>query len=311
MGTHKRLIVSATGFPGTTETLRFIHEGYAEPLKALAQLAGNFVILSGCEVVGTSLTRGVTSGFVVISGEILPFVGQNFPITTTYDQIMSMSITVVEDVQEAIYDVDNNGDGQLDSLPAYATKHVAFGSNGLMNLTLDSFTRLKTIEQLSSFELPNGVVVDPNYLAFTHQMLEKLNGIEFGAEVNVQADWANASPGSDAYIQNKPFNDIVCDFGIRQMLNPHPFNQDPPAHVWNNENQNYANIIPPVGYSTTHLIGFMASLAVVSFAGIVDNNDVLFCRYRVDHTNNRVRVWGSNSEHRHPAFVHYFALYKK
>jgi hypothetical protein len=32
----------------------------------------------------------------------------------------------------------------------------------------------------------------------------KLNGIDTGAEVNVQADWTEANTGSDAFIQNKP-----------------------------------------------------------------------------------------------------------
>ena len=39
---------------------------------------------------------------------------------------------------------------------------------------------------------------------FTDELLEKLNGIEEGAEVNVQSDYTQADTGADDYIKNKP-----------------------------------------------------------------------------------------------------------
>ncbi len=39
---------------------------------------------------------------------------------------------------------------------------------------------------------------------FTDALLTKLNGIQAGAEVNVQADWNVTDSSSDAYIKNKP-----------------------------------------------------------------------------------------------------------
>ena len=39
---------------------------------------------------------------------------------------------------------------------------------------------------------------------YTTAEKEKLSGIEDGAEVNVQADWEEASAGKDEYIENKP-----------------------------------------------------------------------------------------------------------
>ena len=45
---------------------------------------------------------------------------------------------------------------------------------------------------------------------FTTALLNKLNGIEAGAEVNVQADWSVSDTTSDAYIANKPQN-LVTD----------------------------------------------------------------------------------------------------
>jgi hypothetical protein len=45
---------------------------------------------------------------------------------------------------------------------------------------------------------------------FTAEDETKLDGIETGAEVNVQSDWNESDPDSDAYIFNKPtFNNGV------------------------------------------------------------------------------------------------------
>ena len=41
---------------------------------------------------------------------------------------------------------------------------------------------------------------------FTNEYKQKLGGIEAGAEVNVQANWAETNTSSDSYIQNKPGN---------------------------------------------------------------------------------------------------------
>ena len=47
MGLGNKLIVSATGFPGTNKTLRFIQDAFREPLGALAQMAGEKTIITG------------------------------------------------------------------------------------------------------------------------------------------------------------------------------------------------------------------------------------------------------------------------
>ena len=69
MGLGNKLIISATGFPGTNKTWRFVQDAFREPLGALAKLAGDKTILTG--VVNTA---GVVSdGFIVYDGEIIPF----------------------------------------------------------------------------------------------------------------------------------------------------------------------------------------------------------------------------------------------
>ena len=54
---------------------------------------------------------------------------------------------------------------------------------------------------------------------FTTALKDKLDGIEAGAEVNVQADWNEADSSDDAFIKNKPTiptatSDLVNDSGF-------------------------------------------------------------------------------------------------
>lgn len=192
MGTGKRLKVESTGFPGTNKTWRFIQESWREPLEALAKLMGSgALIISGCEI-----NEGVASpGYISYDGVIYYFEGGEVPIT----QAVVIN-TVVEDVE---YDVDIDEDGQRDSLPGYETKTIKFGTSGSIG-NLDDFKRLKTILELSEFELPNGVVIDPTYIKFTAELLNKLNGIEAQAKKNVQTDWNVSNSNSDAFLKNKP-----------------------------------------------------------------------------------------------------------
>lgn len=195
MATGKRINIAASGFPGTNKTWRFIQEAFAEPLGALAQLAGNFTIVSGVQPSFSASPMGVSysNGFVSINGEILPFIGGD----------QQAQCTIMETIENATYDVDLNNDSMLDSLPTYVTRYVTFGSGGVSTFNFAQLKRLKTIDELSSFSLPNGIVIDPNYNPFTAEMEHKLVNIEFGAEVNVKPNW-NAPAGAPNEILNKP-----------------------------------------------------------------------------------------------------------
>ncbi|MEG3973473.1 hypothetical protein QT970_02490 [Microcoleus sp. herbarium8] len=199
MGQGNKLIVSATGFPGTNKTLRFIQDAFSEPLGALAKLAGDKTIITGV-VVANSVPIRVTSGFISYNGEIIPFVGGEIAAT----------VTIIETFENVNYNTDANDDTVLDSLPAYRTIYARCGTGGIDIFNFSELTRLKTIKELSDFRLPSNIVIDPNYVAtevsFTLALLQKLNSIETGAEVNVQADWNVVNPASDAFIKNKPSN---------------------------------------------------------------------------------------------------------
>lgn len=182
MGTGKRLIVSGTGFPGTTETWRFIQHAWSEPLNALAQLAGNKVIVSGMVTTGNT----TTAGFICFEGSIYPFEGG----------INQNTVTLIKEVVSSTYDVDLDNDGQQDVLPQYETKYFRFGTGGEITFPFSQLKRLKTIKELSEFTLPDGVVVDPNYIPLTQTLIDSLR--------NVQADWNMTTAANDSYIKNKP-----------------------------------------------------------------------------------------------------------
>lgn len=179
MGLGNKLIVSATGFPGTNKTLRFIQDAFKEPLGALAKLAGDKTIITG--VVNTAGV--VSNGFISYNGEIIPFVGGNYAAT----------VTIIEEFENVNYNTDANDDTVLDSLPAYRTIYAMCGTGGIDIFNFSDLAVLKTIKELS----------DPNGIIFTIEMLEHLNSIEFGAQVNIQPDW-NATTGSPAAILNQP-----------------------------------------------------------------------------------------------------------
>ncbi|AUX17341.1 hypothetical protein [Flavobacterium columnare] len=194
MGLGNKLIVSATGFPGTNKTLRFIQDAFREPLGALAQLAGDKTIITG--VVNTAGV--VSNGFITYNGEIIPFQGGNYAST----------VTIIEAFENVNYNTDANDDTVLDSLPAYRTIYAMCGTGGIDIFNFSDLAPLKTIKELSNFSLPAGIVIDANYVHtdnnFTLSLLNKLNGISTGAEVNVQADWNVANPTSKSFIKNKP-----------------------------------------------------------------------------------------------------------
>ena len=107
-------------------------------------------------------------------------------------------------VQDADYvHTDNNftdGDkSKLDGIEAGAQVNVQADWNEA-DSSADSFIQNK----------PQNLVQDADYVHtdnnFTDNDKSKLDGIESGAQVNVQSDWNESDSSSDAYIQNKPQN---------------------------------------------------------------------------------------------------------
>lgn len=264
MGLGNKLIISATGFPGTNKTWRFVQDAFREPLGALAKLAGDKTILTG--VVNTA---GVVSdGFIVYDGEIIPFQGGN----------IATEVTIIEAFENVNYNTDANDDTVLDSLPAYRTIYARCGTGGSVIFPFSDLTRLKTVQELSNFSLPANIVIDANYVHtdanFTLTLLNKLNGIEADAEVNVQADWNVVNTTSDAFIKNKPNVPVVLYKGM-SYLGDFPNAQTQTVYI------NF----PSVGTSNYMVIGSMHSFRPYNNAA-----EDLITWSTAGYENNRFRL---------------------
>jgi hypothetical protein len=136
----KQLIISASGFPGTNKTLRFLQDAYQQPLEAISRVLGDKVILSGVVITDDGINPAtVSDGYIAIDGMIVPFTGGLYQAT----------ITVYENVENATYNTDINNDNTLDSLPAYKYRTANCGTGGVDIYNFSDFVRLETIKTLS------------------------------------------------------------------------------------------------------------------------------------------------------------------
>ena len=89
---------------------------------------------------------------------------------------------------------------------------VISSSNGSGQYTGDNHVIVNNVTKVIS--LDDDVVIDPNYVHtennFTNVYKNKLDGIQSGAEQNVQSDWLETDPDDDSFIRNKPAG-IVAD----------------------------------------------------------------------------------------------------
>lgn len=92
----------------------------------------------------------------------------------------------------------------IDSTPTANSSNLV--TSGGVKSALD--TKQSTID--SSHKLSADLIQDGSTnVVFTSANRTKLNGIEAGAEINIQSDWNISDTTSDAYIKNKPTISIV------------------------------------------------------------------------------------------------------
>jgi hypothetical protein len=78
---------------------------------------------------------------------------------------------------------------------------------------------------------------------------------------------------------------------------------------YNDFSKNYIHVYPPDGYNMNNLVGFMPSINTITFAGDVNSDDTLWCKYSLGP--NKVTVICSNSETRSTSSVSYMAVWIK
>lgn len=222
---------------------------YFEILKAFITFlkvpdTGNYII-SGCEISGAN----ITSGIMYIDGELCPFVQTAGDLTTK----------IKKDIQIDVLAFKSGS-----NLPVFRQTTAIVDASGI---ALQDYIRVPEIPQL-----PDNLVIDANYVHtdnnFTDLFWAKLNGIEAGAEVNVQADWNVTNALSDAFIKNKPNitqwyhkgTASIGHIGSVALLMPIPIS------------------FPDIGVSDYFVVGFVRSTnnVAVIFAGVFNKTPTGF-----------------------------------
>jgi hypothetical protein len=176
------------GYPLKTERLQELQTAYSI-FNSLGALAGNFTIISGCVLTGTT----VGNGFVYINGELLEFReanGAGNPRVIIIEESVTSAfkngvIKQVHTIRYATFGTADESWPWSDFKRPIETKSIADWQTNVIN-------RLEAIET-------------------------KLNTIEKGAQVNVASNWNVTDPLSDAYIFNKP--DIKSDILYKGSVN--------------------------------------------------------------------------------------------
>lgn len=100
---------------------------------------------------------------------------------------------------------------------------------------------------------------------------------------------------------------IIIDSGSQRINSPAG------GQLYDTWTNNYIDVYPPSGYTINNLSGFSASIKTIFFAGGVNKDDSLWCKWQKYPTTNsdRVRVICSNSEIRAAGEVNYMAVWIK
>ena len=104
-----RLNIQGGGFPVTNKTWRFLRD-MINAVHELAKLGGRNYIVSGITPEG----NGFTDGWVVIEGELLPFLGS----------ANGTHLVIRETREGVVYKEDADGDGVGDTKDAYITRYA-------------------------------------------------------------------------------------------------------------------------------------------------------------------------------------------
>lgn len=156
-------------------------------------------------------TTGTTSGWEHIGTTEIDL--SNYYTKTETDTLLSAKADTS--------DIPTVNDGTL-TIQQNGTTIDTFTANSATNKTVNVTVPTATSELNNDSDF----VSDASYVHtdnnFTSALLTKLNGIESGAEVNVQSDWNEADNTADDYIKNKPNLATVATSGSYTDLSNTP-----------------------------------------------------------------------------------------
>lgn len=132
---NKQNFLQTGGYPLETDTLDNMQTAY-DLFNALGEIAGNFAIIKGCVVAGTTVGDGV----VYINGEVFKFVGGN----------VQTSVRILQNVTTKPFE---NGDVN----EVHYERYVTFAS-GVDSIPWANFTRLTSLIEMQKAMVPVGMI---------------------------------------------------------------------------------------------------------------------------------------------------------
>ena len=174
---NRQNFIQSGGFPLQTETLDNMQTAY-ELFNSLGNIAGNFSIILGCEVVGST----VSNGAVFINGELLEFRGGQ----------IGTDVIIVQEVTSQEFEDGNDKE-------VVFVRYATFGI-GLVSFPWTNFKRPKTTIELTEQKAEQTLI---------ETLIERIEDLEARPVANVPIDiiamWgrpANEIP--DGWIEYQP-----------------------------------------------------------------------------------------------------------
>jgi len=163
----------------------------------------------------TSAVGGSSGGTEYQAGEGIDITGDTISVDTTEIQeklTAGPNITIANNIvstDKTVVAAGNNVSVTSSYEPSTRTvTYTVHSSGGSGTVIQSNWAEQDPLEPSYIQNKPQNLVQDAGYVHtdnnFTTTEKLKLDGIAAGAEVNVQADWNETNPDSDAYIQNKP-----------------------------------------------------------------------------------------------------------
>jgi len=173
----------SVGFPFETNILDKLQSAFML-YNAFGAIVGNFTIISGCEVEGST----VTDGTVYINGEPLEFRGG----------IIQENVRIIEEVEALEFEDTNSRD-------VIYTRYVKFGTASTNTFPWANFERgLETKKIAALLEEKANTTALTAITNLITTITTKLNTVEEGAKKNVQPNWNQTDNTKDDFIKNKP-----------------------------------------------------------------------------------------------------------
>jgi microcystin-dependent protein len=134
-----RIKLFSGGFPLTVDRLNFLQDTYSKAISQVTKMAGSGnLIIDGLILDDTVTPSQVSSGVIVIDGEILEFRSSDYNNT----------VSIYEEVVNVPYNEDLNQDTILDLKAADTVRFAICGTGGASSFLYSSLTRVSNLIQL-------------------------------------------------------------------------------------------------------------------------------------------------------------------